>query len=134
MKKFAVLALAVILSLSILTSPAHAGRRQRHCWEGVAIGLGAAIVGSTNYGHYGNARPHRSYARVVPNHPAPRYYRGHHRRGHWKIRKTWVPPEYKRAWNPGHYSRRGHWIPGKWITLEIRPGYWERDRVRVSRW
>ena len=36
---------AVMLCLSLLTSSAWAGSKQRHRWQGIAIGLGAAILG-----------------------------------------------------------------------------------------
>jgi hypothetical protein len=41
----------------------------------------------------------------------------------------WVPAEYKKVWNPGHYNRRGKWRPGRWINIEVEPGHWSERRV-----
>ncbi|MFC1532058.1 hypothetical protein ACFL7M_01650 [Thermodesulfobacteriota bacterium] len=121
-----------ILSLMLLVNPVFAGNTQRHRWEGVAIGIGAAILGSTVY-HYSK---HHSNHRPVTHHGTVRDHspRRHHRHwGHWEVRKERVPPTYKRVWNPGHYNRRGEWISGHWIEIMDKPGCWTEKRVWVTR-
>jgi len=44
--KGCVVALTAVLFLTALSSPAQADGRQRHMWEGIAIGLGAAVLTS----------------------------------------------------------------------------------------
>ena len=105
-KSLLVLVLVTVFSLMLLSTPAKAGSKQSHRWEGVAMGIGAAILGSTLYNLHKNytecrpaPRPRHAY-----RHPRPRHHRD---RGHWEVRREWVPPTFKRAWNPGHYDRRG---------------------------
>ena len=131
-KSLIVFMLVAVLSFMLLSTPARAGSKQSHRWEGVAMGIGAAILGSTLYNLHKNytecrpaPRPRHAY-----RHPRPRHHRD---RGHWEVRREWVPPTFKRAWNPGHYDRRGRWVPGHWIEIEDRPGYWSETRVWVSR-
>jgi hypothetical protein len=120
--------------LMFAANPAFAGDEARHRWQGVAIGVGAAILGSAIlnevmdrdcspapvrvYRHDGCCRPS----------PPPRCSRGH-----WEVRKVWVPPVCERVWNPGHYDRNCRWVPGRWITVEKSPGYWAKKRVWVAR-
>jgi hypothetical protein len=59
--------------------------------------------------------------------------KGHRHRGHWEVRKVWVPPSTEKVWNPGHYNRRGHWVRGQWIEIERRRGYWKKEKVWVAR-
>lgn len=122
----------LMLSIMLLANSAVAGSKQRHRWEGVAIGIGAALLGSALYHH------NKSYTRYEPApvhvskrpHPPRRWRRP---RGHWKIVKEWVPPTYKQVWNPGHYDRHGEWVDGDWIEIIDQPGYWVKKRVFVSR-
>lgn len=137
MKKRAILILTVLIGITIASQPAWAGSKQRHRWEGVAIGLGAAVLGSAilNGGAYHGHSPYVSRAYAYPVEPRPRYrpIRRHHRpRGHWETRQVWVPPTYERVWNPGHYTRRGRWVEGRWITLEKCPGTYQSERYWVS--
>ena len=137
MKKTFVLITAMIFSLSLLAPSAIAGSKQRHRWQGVAIGLGAAILGNAIFN---NCRDYPPPERVVVrerydyNHSycPPRHHPRHYS-GHWEVRKTWVPPACERAWNPGHYNRYNYWVPGQWITIEKAPGYWTKKRVWVAR-
>ncbi len=117
---------------------AWAGNVQRNRWEGVAIGIGAAILGSALFNHHRNAQP--PPPAVVYHHPAPppwpkAYYHTPHypRHERWEIRKIWVPPTYKRVWNPAHYTQDGQWVIGAWIEIVDRPGYWREECVRASR-
>jgi hypothetical protein len=159
--------IAFIFAFVALVPAAHAGNVQRQRWEGIAIGIGAAIIGSailnqkragnydrhdqiiyrpapsrgdipTGYSHRESDPEYRQYPSHdnrphSPNYRRPGHTRGDHGRGHWKVRKEWVPPTYKKVWNPGHYNRRGKWKTGHWITMEDRPGYWTKTRIWVSR-
>ena len=148
---------AAIFTFAALTPVSHAGNVQRSRWEGLAIGIGTAILGSAIYSQYKNDHQ-QSYAAYSPapspggdsfayngpgHHPGfkqhrrhdyrKHYDRRHHRPGHWEVRKEWVPPTYKKVWNPGHYSRRGEWVTGHWIEIEDVAGYWTETRVWVAR-
>lgn len=130
-KKLLIILIAAVLGITMAFSSALAGNKQRHRWEGVAIGVGAAILGHAIYqAHKVESQPQGVY---VQNRTA--FHRhGHQRRhGHWEWQKTWVPPCYDKVWNPGHYNRRGHWVPGHWITIQTAEGYWTRERVWVAR-
>ncbi len=151
MKKGLIIILAVLFCVGVATPSAFAGSPQRHRWEGVAIGVGAAIVGSAILGNVLN--PH---TRVV-HHTRPRHHyrpaRIHHRPavytrparpvtyrpappprscGHWEVQKVWVEPVYQRVWNPGHYDAHQNWVPGHYIKIEKQPGYWKEERVWVT--
>jgi len=133
-KSLIIICIAVIVSISIAASSARAGNVQRNRWEGVAIGVGATILGKVILDQY---RDRRNPAVIVRH--APPYKPKHHKyrrprkvRGHWEIRKEWVAPAYKRVWNPGHYNRKGRWVPGRWIEIETEPGYWAERRVWVA--
>ena len=165
MKKTAIASVALILIFSVFGSNAYAGRGGHERWEGVAIGLTAAIIGSALI-HQSQDRHHQTHRRSsvtiyksspprhhkkyerFPRHGrrhsssvtvhgyAPprhhgRYDRSHHRPGHWEVRKVWVPPAYEKVWNPGHYNKRGHWKPSRWVRVEISPGYWKKERIWV---
>ena len=129
-KSLLIFVLIALFSVSLLPYPAQAGSAQRYRWEGIAIGIGAAILGSAllhqnrqdvYYGRPYNGSEYGSYR------PRQRY-----RSGHWEIRKEWVLPIYRRVWNPGHYNRYGEWVPGGWIEIVARPGYWTKTRVWVA--
>ena len=140
MKKIFVSLLMTACLLAFVSAPAAAGDKQRHRWEGVAIGVGAALLGHAILDDYRDrdrgwdrsCRPERvrvyKHDGCHPPAPMPRYSRGH-----WEMRKVWVPPVHERVWNPGHYNRRGNWVSGRWITIEKESGYWSKERVWVSR-
>ncbi len=132
-KNFIIILLVMTLSFCLAAPSANAGNVQRNRWEGVAIGIGAAVLGHALFNNYFHRQPPPE---VVYRHPSayrhkPHYYRK--TRGYWEIRKKWVLPTYERAWNPGHYNRRGHWIEGHWIEIEKEPGYWIEERVWISK-
>ena len=138
-KSLFVVLMAGIFSFTIPTSSAHAENIQRNRWEGIAIGLGTAIIGNALLNHHQYQQP-VSQPRTPPipesGHIPYRdsYNRNHHHRhGYWEIREQWVSPMYKEVWNPGHYTHRGQWVPGQWIDIEDEPGYWIKTRVWVSR-
>ena len=132
MKKIITVFLVVIFFLSLAAPSAFAGSKQRHRWQGVAIGLGAAILG---HALINNSRSDSCPDRVVVTDRDDHWhgYSDHRRRGHWEIRKVWVDPIYERVWNPAHYDPYGEWISGRYITIEKEPGYWSHERVWVSR-
>lgn len=123
--------LVFVLSFTLMVNSAMAGSSHHERWEGVAIGLGAAILGSALIHHSAGHPCQRSEdCRVtVITH---RDYRHETRGGYWEIRKEWIPPTYKEVWNPGHYSRDGEWIEGHWMKIVDRPGYWAEERIWVA--
>lgn len=135
MKKIIITLVVLMVAVAFSTQQVYAGSKQRHRWEGVAIGLGAAILGSAiihshHRAYYEPAPPryhHRPRARWDHDYPAPQRPRA----GHWEITKEWVPPTYERVWNPGHYDRNKRWIPGRWIKVVAEPGYWVEKKVWV---
>ena len=141
MKKTNLFILTIIsfFAFSVLTTPAHAGRTQHHRWQGVAIGLGAAIIGGAIYQHHQNhysykpAPPPRSVY-VAPPRAYKRHkpYKPHKRYGRWEMRRDWVEPTYESVWNPAHYNQRGEWIEGHWIEVIDKPGYWIEKRIWVA--
>jgi len=113
----------MIFLMSFPADPVIAGSTQHHRWEGVAIGIGAAILGSALIN---NCQPervtiikHNTY--YQPNPPR-------HNRSYCEPQRIWVPPSYKKVWNPGHYEY-GKWIQGRYIMVEKSPGYWVKERI-----
>jgi len=51
-KNLFALLLTAILCVSFLIPSVWAGSKQRHRWQGVAIGLGTAILGNAIFKHY----------------------------------------------------------------------------------
>ena len=132
MKAKAILTAALLVTFALFVmapNDSWAGSTQRHRWEGVAIGVGAAIIGSAliNSLHqssaYAEPAPATAYHPDYEGRPAPR--------GHWTIEKAWIEPVTRKEWNPGHYNRRGRWVPGEWIQIEVEPGYWVERKVWV---
>ncbi len=124
-----VAAIAIVMTSSSVL----AGSKQRHRWEGVAIGVGAAILGHAIYqAHRVERQPQVVYVEPEPY----RHYRHRHPprqpRGHWEWQKMWVPPTYEKVWNPGHYNRKGRWVPGHWIEVQTSAGHWTKERVWVA--
>ena len=131
MKKIIILSIVMIFFLSLSAPSAYAGSKQRHRWQGVAIGAAAAIFGhaiANSYRH--DSSPERVV--VIDRECHRPRYSDHHHRGHWEIRETWVAPRCERVWNPAHYNEYNQWVPGRYITIETEPGYWVKERVRVG--
>ena len=132
MKKRSLSLIVIITAFTMLftVNSAFAGGRHHERWKGVAIGLGAAIIGSAIINSSRDYSYRDSdYCEVsVPAPPrhSPQY------KGHWEIRNEWVPPIHKTVWNPAHYNRRGEWVEGAWIKIEERPGYWKEERVWIA--
>lgn len=133
-KNSSIILLAAVLSLCLAAPPAWAGNVQRNRWEGVAIGIGAAVLGHALFNNHFNRRPEPEVVYRHPPHRRHKPYEGRKARGYWEIRKKWVPPTFERVWNPGHYNPRGHWIEGHWMEIEKEPGYWTEERVWISRY
>ena len=133
-KSLIIILITIVLSLSLIVSSAWAGSKQRHRWEGVAIGIGAAVVGSALLHNYSPPPPKVVY-RYGPHRPLHYYpprHRGYYNRGHYKGRRGRVSPG-KKTWNPGHYNRKGYWVPGKWIVIERGHNLRAKDRARIDR-
>lgn len=115
MKKLSLIMAVVMCTSLIAVQASDAGSKQSYRWEGVAIGLGAAVLGNVLLNQ---CNPHSR-----PFYGPPEYPPKHHR-----SRKVWVPPQFERTWNPGHYDRHGMWRSGEWITIKIQSGYWKLKR------
>ncbi len=133
MKKRSVSVLILVSALIIVfvAHSAWAGSPQSHRWEGVAIGIGAAILGSALYQHHKSLSYRQPEPCPAPVRPYPSA-RIRPKWGHWEWRREWVPATYKEVWNPGHYDDRGVWIEGHWIEIVDKPGYWTEKKVWVA--
>jgi hypothetical protein len=92
MKKTWIIIITVIFSLSFATSSAFAGSKERYRWEDVAIGVGAAILGSAIIK---NSQPEsvtviewHTYHRPGPPRQIVRYC---------EPRQVWISPTYERV-------------------------------------
>ncbi len=109
-----------ILLISLFSQPVWASSSQRHRWEGVMIGLGAAMLGGAILHHRHHSKPAPGYIYLDPPPPECTYY---------DYEEFWIPPAYRREWKPGRYDRRGRWKPGRWKERMVRPGHWEERRI-----
>ncbi len=132
MKKFISLITMIIVLVCFSTVPAQADRKTM---EGVMIGLGVAIIGSSII-HSNDRNYHRSY----PNHHTPpqvyyrdRRYNNHQHQGYWSVQRVWIEPSYDRRWNPAHYNQHGQWVEGRYENFETRQGYYQEERIWVRR-
>jgi hypothetical protein len=122
-----------LIAIVLTSSSVLAGSKQRHRWEGVAIGVGAAILGHAIYQtHKVERQPQVVYVQPEPNRHYRHRHPPRHPRGHWEWQKIWVPPTYEKVWNPGHYNRKGRWVPGHWIEVQTSAGCWTKERVWVA--
>ena len=132
MKKRSLSLIVIVTAITMLltVNPAFAGSKHHERWKGIAIGVGAMILGNAILNNNQPARePERCYV-SVPAPPQPQYRRYH--KGHWEIRDEWIPPTYKTVWNPGHYNQKGAWVKGAWIKIVDIPGYWKEQKVWVA--
>ncbi len=133
MKKIITLIITLMMTgiffLTMSVPAAFAGSKQRHRWEGVAIGVGAAILGSAIFNSDRWDTPRERVVVIDRDCHKPRHYDRHRPKDHWEERKIWVEPVCERVWNPGHYNRHHQWVPGRHIIIEKRPGYWDKKRV-----
>ena len=116
-----------ILCVAFLISSAWAGEKHRYRWEGIAIGIGAVMLGHALLNQYHPRDLHPDPPHIYPQPPSPKIHR------HWEMRRVWIPPTYKRVWNPGHYNHKGRWVSGRWIEVVKKPGYWSKKRERIGR-
>lgn len=131
-RSFVLSALIFSLCLVFTVNSAMAGSKQHERWKGVAIGVGAAILGSVilNSQKQQSCEPARVYDRPVIQHRKGPAQKGP---GRWEIKREWVPASFKKVWNPGHYDSRGRWVKGSWIKVVDRPGYWTERRVWIAK-
>ena len=128
--KLAVIFLIPLLLVTFSATSAYAGSRERHRWEGAAIGIGSLVLGGILVDQIGRqCTPRLEHAYVYFDPPQPL----RKKRGHWKMRRKWVESSYERVWNPGHYNRHGKWVSGRWIMIVDKEGYWIEERVRVKK-
>jgi len=122
-KRLLTLCLVAIISIAFTAPAAWAGSAQKHRLEGAVMGIGALILTKAIIDHsrYVDAVETRPAARPYPYQPA----------GYWDTQREWIPARYHKVWNPGHYNRRGQWVSGHWMQVEIEPGYWTGKRVWV---
>lgn len=136
-KKLSIGVILATLCCFFAANSVWAGNVQRNRWEGVAIGIGAAILGSALINHHRYAHPAPAVVHHHRHHwsrsKAYYYNPPYPKRWRWKTRKIWIPPTYKRVWNPAHYNQNGQWVSGVWIEIVDRPGCWRKERVRVTR-
>jgi hypothetical protein len=123
-KKILIMLTVSLVCFFLIIPSSWAGAKQRHRWEGAAMGIGAAFLGHALYNQY--------YSQYTP---APVYHKPPKRRprGHWEHTKVWIPASYEKAWNPGHYNKKGRWVSGRWIKIEKEPGHWVKERIWVSK-
>jgi hypothetical protein len=113
-KKLSMVMFTTVLCLSLMATSAWAGPKQRYRWEGVAIGVGAAILGNAlfNAPYCAQPGPAPVYHSAPPVYysplpvyysPVPVYYR--------PVPAYYRPPVVLPygACRPHHRSPRGHW-------------------------
>ena len=140
-KRFIIGLLVGGITFIMISNSAFAGNVQRNRWEGVAIGVAATLLGQALLDHHHDTHYRPAPAPRIVHRPPVRHerpyraysHRPHKHRKHARFHKVWVPPVYKKVWNPGHYNRRGWWVSGYWIEKEIRPGYWEKHRTWTAK-
>jgi len=125
MKKKLIATVLVLTLVSLFAiTPAEAGSKTRHRWQGAGIGLGALLLGGLVAHHMA---AYASPPRVVyAPPPEPEWVPGH-----WEMTREWVPGTLERVWVPGHYDRRGHWVAGHYLNRRT-PGFYEERRVWIE--
>ncbi len=104
MKKLLTFATMVAVCLAFSVPQADAGRKQRHRWQGAAIGIGALMLGGAIL-HDIHRTHHRPRVYYDHGYDSRRYESREYYRtppppnGHWEEKKTWIPPTYERIWN-----------------------------------
>jgi len=129
----------LILSLVFLftITPAEAGSKARHMWQGAGIALGALALGGL-LAHqayvYSHTPPPAVYLPPPPPRPEPYYCpppQPEYVPGHWEMVREWVPGSWERVWIPDHYDRWGNRIAGHYEERQT-PGRYVERRVWVE--
>ncbi len=114
-KKVLIVMFITSLGISFAATSAWADSKHRYRREGIAIGVGAAIVGSALINHHGFGSYHdRGYGR-------PCGHRHHHWRRHHPKHRCLYQLGCHGYWKSCHPGRHGHWKsrhPG-------RHGHWK---------
>jgi hypothetical protein len=87
-KKILLAAITIIMGISFITTSTWAGSKQRHRWEGVAIGVGAAVVGSAIINSYARGPHAAPPVSVSVNYVEYDRPSGHHR-DHYRPHKPY---------------------------------------------
>jgi len=126
MTKKWIIAVSTVLSLCLMSPSVWAGSKQQHRWEGVAIGVGAAIVGSALINHHAlgyhsgppvafsfNYRENHRYSARHPGYSQP-YNGGPH--NHWRYRDRGQHYQgHRQHGNAYGKLYRGNWkSPDRW--------------------
>ena len=122
-KRFLTLCFVAIITIAMTAPASWAGSAQRHRLEGAVIGIGALLLTKAIIDHSRDAYAAPARPAAQPYYPQPA--------GYWDTQREWVPPTYKKVWNPGHYNVKGRWVPGRWIQIEVESGYWAERKVWV---
>ena len=133
MRKLIVVTMVVAVLGAALAPQAMAGPRERYLWQGVAIGIGGAIL----LDHL--LRPSPAVAspappvayppQVYPPPPVPqRWIPG-------RYEDRWVPASRPETiWVPAYYDyTRGVYVQGHYETRVVADGYWARVWIE-GRW
>ena len=134
MKKTIIIIMAIACMISLTVTSSNAGSKERKRFEKFLIGSSAGLLGAVLLNNLNHNR-----ARVSTNEPGHhrkyrRSYRHRHNgpKGHWKVEKIWVEPEYEERWNPGHYNKKGEWKSGRYQKFIVREGYWKEKRIWIA--
>lgn len=113
-KKIFIIIFTTILGLSFVVTSAWAGSKQRYRWEGVAIGIGTAIVGSAlinQYRCYSYCGPPLYYSFYYSYHGPPPPHCYWHRRPRYHHRYWHRRPRHHHSYgyrDPHYLDRHGH--------------------------
>ncbi len=138
MKKTLSIFLAAALLIPLSFSQASAGKGKNHLMEGILIGTGVAILGATivHEIHHDSKKMEYpcDYPKPDKSYPNKKWHGAnlHHDPGHWILTKVWVPPQYGKRWNPGHYNKQGRWVPGRYEQVIVQKGHWEKRNIWVA--
>ena len=150
MKKKSLFALiiAFIFTFVVLAPTAHAGNVQRQRWEGIAIGLGAAIIGSAIFNQHRNdnyTQQIRTTYNSTPKHGDRQF--GHYRpeygpepdHRYGPHRHHYSPKHHSRGYHKGH-QHRGYWeVRKEWVPSTYKkvwnPGHYNRHgKWKAGHW
>jgi hypothetical protein len=150
MKKKSLITLIItsIFTFVVLTPAAHAGSVQRNRWEGIAIGLGTAIIGSAllNQSRDYSLQAHTTYDSTprpgdsTRRHSRPEYdleygpdssYSAHR---HRPARKHYNSGYHKKHRRRGHWEMREKWVPPTYKKAWNPGHYSHRGKWKSGDW